>query len=133
MVKFWSKATIVLYLQSDKEYNYKMKTENIDLLNFCKFYKGEDRVPRNLVERSDFSFFFWEAEKKYVDAHETAEEKELIDTYVDLGLANANEDLPMSLCASLFSIFCKGADNDPLDLAKYFQQMFLQDYLALDK
>lgn len=107
--------------------------KNKELLEFCKFYNGEEFPPRCLVERTDFSFFFWEAEKKYVDAHETAEEKELINTYVDLGLANANNDLPMSLCANLFSIFCKGADNDPLDLAKHFKQLFLPDYLALEK
>lgn len=101
-----------------------------DLLKQCRYFDGNNIFSDELLKKSDKAFLFWEAEQMFVEQTDTEIEKEAVKQYLAAGLAGANLELPLFLCASLFSIFNKSSDNDLISSAAYFQKYFLPDYIA---
>lgn len=102
-----------------------------DLLQFCRYYKGEKEFPSSLSRTSDMAFLFWEAEQKYVENDDVDFEANVVQQYFDAGLAGAALDLPLFLSACLFVVYNKHSDCDLYVSAAYFVRDFLPAYLGL--
>lgn len=96
----------------------------------CKYYKGEKEFPQSLLDNSKKAYLFWSAEKMYVENTDVNIEAEIVQQYLDVGLASANLDLPLFLSACLFSFYNRYSDNDPLVSAAYYVKLVLPDYLG---
>ncbi len=102
-----------------------------DLLRFCRYYRGENKCPAPVIEKSESMIFqFWEAEQMYVNNSDSEFEKEVVAQYLEAGLASANLDLPLFLSACLFAVFKKGSENDLKLTAAYYIKNFLPAYLG---
>ena len=75
-------------------------------------------------------FIFWEAEIKYVNNNNLKFEQEVINSYLSLVGAGVGQNVPLFLCAILFSIYCKGSDIEPQILGASFEKNILTPYLT---
>lgn len=104
--------------------------EKLDFLKQCKLYKGQTECPAEL-NNTQYGPLFWDAERLYVEHQEPEFISGTVGAFLECGLAGEGSSLPIQLRACLFSVFCKGADNDPAVLANYFKTSVLPKYLAL--
>lgn len=102
-----------------------------EALSQCYFYKGESDCPDFLFEAGDRSSAFWFAEELFVQNYGTERESELIENYLDAGLAGLDYDLPLGLLASMFALSCKGADMSIDGCAAFFSENIYPDYIQL--
>lgn len=108
-----------------------MATTQLNELKQCRFYKGEKECPDSLLNSGTRAPLFWAGERMFVYSVGTPAEKELIDRYLDAGLAGLDYDLPLGLLASIFAVYSHGADNPVEVCAAYFSELVYPDYTQL--
>ena len=100
-----------------------MKKEEL-IKRYCRFYKGEDEF------NGDYNIlFYWEAEEVFIRHYGTRDSEETVRFYKNCGLEGATDEIPLELAATLFVVYCHGADYDPMELVESFKKKFLAKYL----
>lgn len=106
---------------------------NVNRIDLCRFYNGEDSFPQSLEYKSPLAFLFWEAESLFANRQDSDFEQESIKQYFDAGLDYNNKTLPLPLLAALFAVFYKGSDCGLHQSAVYFERNFAPLYLNLSE
>lgn len=104
-------------------------TKNEQLLNACRYYKGESSNPFTKGNKATF----WEYEEKWIEltASNSAILANAIDEYIGAGLSDfeIGDDTPLSLKAMLFNRYCHWLGGYGLfEDAKNFREFYLKKY-----
>ena len=99
-----------------------------ELLQFCRYYKGEDKSPKAHSG-------LWEYEKAWLELNGSQEGKELLADYIDeysragLSQFEAQDDTPASLKALLFYRFCYGSSGSMIENVEPFKWWYTEIYI----
>ena len=100
-----------------------------NLLEYCRYYKGEDECPEDISKDENGSSWFYE--KLWVQSDDFRDEKGYNTTgYIDYGLKDFNVDdgVPITLKALLFNRYCHwsgGYGNDVEGFKKWYKKYYL--------
>lgn len=108
-----------------------MSDKNNNLLQFCRYYKGEDECPL----KDNYQRMFWYYEKDWtqmVESGQTEISETFLNEYVRCGLTDFqfDDDTPVTLKATLFNRFCKSSGLPMLENKEPFKKFYLEKYLA---
>ena len=112
--------------------------ENFDTmkerLGYCRYYKGG--VEPDPEDVTYDVYYFWHAEKFFVEYAGTEEEKHAVELFCSLGLEYlVSDELPVELLAHLFSVYNRNVQRGSYDLvpledvAASFPMKYLSKFL----
>ena len=94
-----------------------------ELIELCRYYKGEDTCPKNVPQD------FWNYEKAWVEfsLNDSPILTSVAREYYDYGMFDFNkqDDVPFSLKALLFNRYSQASHPDP----SAFKKWYLDEYL----
>ena len=112
--------------KSRPDYNKSLQDYE-NLKKSCKFFNGELHIPRHL---NDIEGIFWLAESAAATAVLEGREDDFLDGYKKMGEPGAYSKLPPIILASLFGLYCKGAERSPEYYVKPFETLIIPRYIA---
>lgn len=101
-----------------------------NLIQFCRYYKGEDENPY----KDGYDAAFWDYERAWVEHNFIDKGRDILADYVDdfsragLALFEMADDTPASLKALLFNRFCHWRSASMIECVEPFKVFYKNEY-----
>lgn len=100
-----------------------------DLIEYCRYYKGEEECPENISKDRNGSLWFYEKVWATAESHRDENCDDILE-YIHYGLKDFNDDdgVPITLKALLFNRYCHwsgGYGNDAEDFKEWYKKYYL--------